>query len=384
MIPNVPAGGTTVDYTAANFNGMIGQAIYEVAGLGPAPVLDKSNSGGAGTGTAVSSGATGAITGAPELVLAGTMAFAGTPATNSGWTCLQPSGGADLTAGYQIATSSGGSFTWSQTSSGSPWAAGIVTVVASPVPSPLYPLRGARPRLIIPLLTGRARSSRGAPVSNPGVVPVQGSLPGAVRAALPVPARGRARFSRPGAAVTVQGAASLAAASSVTAAAAAGAAAAITAGSAVSTAARQLAGTTLAAASSVSDAAVQLAGTSLAAGSSVLTGGSAQGSASLSPAATLQAGSAQQGSAAALAAASAVSAPLAAQLAAVSLAAVSALSTAGRLQASASLAALSSVTAHGGVPPSLQNATSSPQVTGPAHGSRVTASVTSSPAVSDG
>lgn len=209
MIPNVPGGGTAVTYTAAGFSGIIGQCIYEVAGLGSNPILDKSNNGSSASGTAVNSGASGAITSATEIVFGGTMAFAGTPATNSGWVCLQPGGGTDLTAGYQLPVSSGGSYTWAQTSSGNPWAAFVTTVKPSPTPAPFYAPTQAQAKLIIPLLTGRVRSSPGAPVNNPGVVPVSGSLPGAVRAALPANLRGavivrsRPRVGPPAHAATV-------------------------------------------------------------------------------------------------------------------------------------------------------------------------------------
>lgn len=191
MIPNIPGGGTTVTYTSSGFSGIIGQAIYEVSGLGANPVLDMSNSGGSASGTAVSSGASGAITSATEIVFGGTMAFVGTPATNSGWTCLQPSGGVDMCAGYQIPVSAGGSYTWSQTSSGSPWAAFVATVMPTPAPSPFFPVTFAKAKQLRPPLRGRLLFSAGAPLNNPNVIPVYGGLGGAVRAALPAPPHGR-------------------------------------------------------------------------------------------------------------------------------------------------------------------------------------------------
>lgn len=133
MLPNIPGGGTTVDVTFAGQSGIIGQVAYEVAGLGASPVLDKKTSGGSATGTAVDSGSTGAITGSPEFVLGCSMAFVGISSGPSGFTAVHPAG--DMWAGFQIATSSGGSYDWQQTSSGNPWSAGLVTVAASLTPA---------------------------------------------------------------------------------------------------------------------------------------------------------------------------------------------------------------------------------------------------------
>lgn len=201
MMPFCPGGQSAVDVTVSGASGVIGQVIYEIAGLGSTPILDKSSSGGSATGTALSSGATGNLTTGPEFVLGASMAFAGVPATNSGWTCLQPAGGADLTAGYQIPLVGGSSFTWAQTTSGSPWAGAVISLYAAPVPAPFYPATQARPKLIIPFRAGRIASNPGGPVNNPGVVPVTGALPGAIRAALPASGRGRISL-RPAPAVT--------------------------------------------------------------------------------------------------------------------------------------------------------------------------------------
>lgn len=232
ILPNVQlAAQTVVQMTFTGASGVIGQAIYEVAGLGTGPILDVSSSGSAGTGTAVSSGAAGPITSATEIVFGGTMAFVGTPATNSGWICLQPGGGADLTAGYQIPVAAGGSYTWSQTSSGSPWSAFAAAIKPSPVPAPFYPVTLVKPRLGVPLPKGRALSSPGAPVNNPGVVPVKGSMSGAIRAALPSGPGGRLAIrtlpSGPQAPVSTNGAAA-----SVTVTAPAGAASSVVQGAA--------------------------------------------------------------------------------------------------------------------------------------------------------
>jgi hypothetical protein len=192
MLPNVQvAGQTAVDITFTAGNSGIGGVAWEVSGLGPSPQLDQSSSGTSVSATTNSSGTTPAITGAPEFIAAGAMMFSGAGAGSpAGFTVSNPSG--DCWAGYQIATSSGGTYTWSQTSAGTPWSAIIATVKAAPTPAPVYALQGARPKLIIPLLTGRIMRSVGAPVNNPGTVPVFGALPGPVRASLPLVVAGRA------------------------------------------------------------------------------------------------------------------------------------------------------------------------------------------------
>ena len=125
MLPNCPGSQKAVDITTTGSN--IGQVAYEVAGLGATPTLDKSTSGSGITSATIDSGSTGAITSAPEFIVAGSMIFSGAGAgAPSGFTYVHPSG--DLWAGYQIAASSGGSYDWQQTSAGNPWAAALVTI----------------------------------------------------------------------------------------------------------------------------------------------------------------------------------------------------------------------------------------------------------------
>jgi hypothetical protein len=126
MLPNCPGGQKALDATITA--SVLGVVMYEVSGMGATPALDKSNSGSSIASTALSSGASGNITAAPEFIMAGGMEFGGAGSTNpaGGWTYVNPSG--DIWGGYQIAAASGGSYTWTQTSGGLPWAAGIITV----------------------------------------------------------------------------------------------------------------------------------------------------------------------------------------------------------------------------------------------------------------
>lgn len=283
MLPNVQlAAQTAVDITFTGASGVIGQAIYEVSGLGSNPVLDVSNSGSAGTGTTVSSGSSGAITSATEIVFGGTMAFAGTPATNSGWVCLQPAGGSDLTAGYQIPVSSGGSYTWSQTSSGSPWAAFVAAVKPTPAAAPVYPLTQARAKLPVPVRKGRVISHPGGVVNNPGVVAVSGALAMPVRASLPLnlPGRMLSRVARIPAGTTVAGSASIAAAGALNVNGIQGAGASLTGASQLTVHAVQSAVATLVGAGTVTSNVIQDAVASLI-GAGVLSNGITSGSASM-------------------------------------------------------------------------------------------------------
>jgi hypothetical protein len=130
LIPNVSGGQTTVDYSSAVSN--IGSVAYEVSGLTASPALDQSASGSSISSSTATSGATGAITGAPEFVVGGAMIFSGAGAgAPSGFTYVNPAG--DIWVGYQIPTSSGGTYTWTQTSAGQPWAAAVATLQAGGV-----------------------------------------------------------------------------------------------------------------------------------------------------------------------------------------------------------------------------------------------------------
>jgi hypothetical protein len=137
MLPNCPGGSAAVAITMSGSNAIsnVGLFYYEVAGLGSAPVLDQSSSGnsGSGSGTAVSSGTTGAITSAPEFILGAGGNDQGAGSGAAGFTSLNMSGLGNAWAGYQIASSSGGTFSWSQTAAAAArWAAAVVAISAAP------------------------------------------------------------------------------------------------------------------------------------------------------------------------------------------------------------------------------------------------------------
>lgn len=136
MLPNVAGGatgfGVTVTNSAAISN--VGVVAYEVSGLGTAPVTDQLNHAN-GLSSAVSSGASGNITRAPEFVLGGVVqdnSVATIPGAPWASTSINPGGGNNSFAGYQIPVSSGSSYTYSATAGGAAmWAAGVVTVSAA-------------------------------------------------------------------------------------------------------------------------------------------------------------------------------------------------------------------------------------------------------------
>lgn len=131
MMPNCPGGSVAVGLTTSfPGGGLTGAMAFEVSGLGATPVLDQSVSATATTGTTVNTGATGSITAAPELILCADQTYGGSSSNPSGgWTATNIS--TNTWAGYQIATSSGGTYNWTQTVTSGPWAAGIVTIAAA-------------------------------------------------------------------------------------------------------------------------------------------------------------------------------------------------------------------------------------------------------------
>lgn len=163
--PNCPGGQTSVVVSGTNLKSVV---VDEVSGLAStfAALLDQFNTGGAGSGTAWSSGTTPATTNAAEYIGgvaidSGTMTGPGAP-----WTNTSPVSGS--IAGRQISSATG-TFTYSGTSSlSAAWAAVVVTLfpaAAPPTPAPFSlprsSTRGQAAR------RGSSSSSRGAPVVPP-------------------------------------------------------------------------------------------------------------------------------------------------------------------------------------------------------------------------
>jgi hypothetical protein len=136
MLPNLAGGAASIGLTSINgtVDVNVGMAAIEVSGLGASPSLDSGatpNPAVAGStatgGTLVSSGSTGNITSAPELIVGAAVAFGANPGTpGSPWTEVQPSG--FCTAIWQVVTSSGGNYAFTGLTVNPAWIAGAAAV----------------------------------------------------------------------------------------------------------------------------------------------------------------------------------------------------------------------------------------------------------------
>jgi hypothetical protein len=127
LLPNV-TGGTasySLDQTGGSFNGI--QA-YEISGLGASPSADQliTNQ---GSITAITTGTTQPTTAAPEIAVAVSSVYSGSATNPAAWTTSH--GSNETWMGYQIALTSGATYSWAQTTVAEPWAAGIVTIKAA-------------------------------------------------------------------------------------------------------------------------------------------------------------------------------------------------------------------------------------------------------------
>lgn len=130
MLPNLPSSSASVAITVLNASVPTpdgGLIVLEVAGLGASPSAGAAVTGSAQNGNA-SAGPVTAASGA--LVAAHSAIFGSFPngGPASPWTDVS-SGSIHAIASYQVAA--GGSYTWTETGNGSPWAAGIVAVSPS-------------------------------------------------------------------------------------------------------------------------------------------------------------------------------------------------------------------------------------------------------------
>jgi len=138
LLPDVAGGATfvRVDCTIPSPGGPLGMFAYEISGLGAAPQLDPAGgvSSGSGTATAVRSGACPAIVESSEIIFGfGHIYDVSLSAPTGGWTSIAGGGVQNFWAGYQIATTSGGTYSWSQTanSTGS-WGAAVTAICPQP------------------------------------------------------------------------------------------------------------------------------------------------------------------------------------------------------------------------------------------------------------
>jgi hypothetical protein len=134
MLPDVAGGGTQLGLTFSATGGASEQSLigFEVSGLGPSPVADRSSEGSGINSGPAASGTTAAIQASPEIVIGASVGYALTvTAPGAPWTSV--AGNSTFCyAGYQVVTSSGGTYQWSTAVSGAgDWTAGVVTVAAS-------------------------------------------------------------------------------------------------------------------------------------------------------------------------------------------------------------------------------------------------------------
>jgi hypothetical protein len=195
MFPNVPTAGATsvgLTLTGGTNDGNTGQIVYEVSGLGASPLADQTvtqavNSGGSTTASVT----TPAIQFQPEFVLASSIGFGQSQSGVPGapWTNLSAGNNDYAAAGYQVVTSSGGTYTWQgNTGSGGTSgdsAAGIVTIAGSAGSGPVLAQQpGSR------AWRGRFRRVQ-VPWPSPATVPAPPVQPPALLKGSPAAVRGR-------------------------------------------------------------------------------------------------------------------------------------------------------------------------------------------------
>jgi hypothetical protein len=131
VLPNCPAGNG-IDFTLKTPGYVDGAVAYEVHGLGPTPVVDAVTSA-TGNGTAVTSGASPVTRVAPAFVVGTAVGYGQVlSAPGGGFSGLPTSGDNYAWGGYQIANTSGLSYTWAQTGAAiANWAAGVASIVHS-------------------------------------------------------------------------------------------------------------------------------------------------------------------------------------------------------------------------------------------------------------
>lgn len=130
MIPNVRvSGSTTVGWTYTGTS-IIASWACEIFGFGANPVLDRSSSG-TGQNNTIASGSTGPTTAANEFILGGGATYNGTssPPTGTTWANTDIGINSHLSVGWEIQTTVGLTYGWTQATSGSEgWGSAVVTI----------------------------------------------------------------------------------------------------------------------------------------------------------------------------------------------------------------------------------------------------------------
>jgi hypothetical protein len=144
MLPNLAGGAASVALTnsGGTIDSNVGLTAIEVSGLGATPAIDTANAPnpvvatGSGASTP-SSGASGAMSQNPELIL-GLLIEYGTVVTAPGAPWVAPTGGqagaGGTVADWQIATSSGSTYTFGTSTSGQKWVAAVAGIYAGSAP----------------------------------------------------------------------------------------------------------------------------------------------------------------------------------------------------------------------------------------------------------
>jgi hypothetical protein len=151
MLPDVQASGLSSISLSVSGGNILDLFAMEITGLG-SPSLDQSSTGSDPDSDALTSGTTGAITSAPEIVIAGAVLIdeaIGSP--GAPWTVVQDGTQFGQLA-YQIASGSGGTYTWSATGAATnAWAALCVTIASSAAPAqpPAQPARSYPPPAMV-------------------------------------------------------------------------------------------------------------------------------------------------------------------------------------------------------------------------------------------
>jgi hypothetical protein len=143
LLPNVAGNSpfVRVEATVPAPGGPLGMFAYEVAGLGAAPQLDPagglaSRSGSTANGVfTLTSGSTPAITQAPEIIFGfGHIYAVALTAPSGAWITQIGGGDQNFWAGYQIAASSGGTYSWTEPSASQTgsWGSAVTAICAQP------------------------------------------------------------------------------------------------------------------------------------------------------------------------------------------------------------------------------------------------------------
>ena len=138
LLPDVAGGGTfvRVDVSSPSPGGPLGMFAYEVAGLGSNPQLDPAGgvSSATGTVTTVASGACPAITQSNEIIFGlGHIYDVTLNAPSGAWNTEIGGGVQNFWVGYQIASSPGARYSWTQAANNTgSWGAAVAAICPEP------------------------------------------------------------------------------------------------------------------------------------------------------------------------------------------------------------------------------------------------------------